>query len=219
MFGVSTIPVYLLNGLNRFGGGDLMRSRRFGQFDIPDVSYMDVSGSWMDISPADLGVETGVNINDIFSPTYDPNTDTLLQAAAKTMTVQTPEGNVDIYSPFYDPNTGQNTVPSYYNPSNGQIDLAKFQAVTGVNPSTPQGSSILDTVKSIISTVSPLAIAAIQSGKTQIPATSTVKPVVKPTTGIGASLAGLTSNLPLLAILGLGAFLLLGRRGGGSKKK
>jgi len=84
------------------------------------------------------------------------------------------------------------------------------------------GGGLLDIVKSILGIAAPVITSALTAQQLQAQAeaqqaakTAAAKAGASPLTA-GFSLSSITSNLPLLAAIGLGAYFLLGRRKGSS---
>ncbi len=124
-----------------------------------------------------------------------------------------PEDFVDIYSPYYDPATNSLVLPS---------DIS----TSIVSTAASSGSSLLDAIKSILGIAAPVAAAALTADqkaaavKAAADAAAAKAAVGTTTTSAAGFLSGITSNLPLLAVIAVGGYFLFGRKGGkGSTSK
>ncbi len=118
-----------------------------------------------------------------------------------------PSDYVDTYSAYYDPATNSLVLPSGV-------------ASNIASAATSSGSSFLDIIKSVLGIAAPVVTAALTADQKTAALQAAAQKVATQSAGLTGSLTGmlssLTSNLPLLAVIGLGAYFLFGRKGGSS---
>ena len=116
------------------------------------------------------------------------------------------------YSDWYTP--GEPAVDEY--PSETRYVTQYQEQQAALQAQVSSGSDFLSILKSILTIATPLATTLLTKTTTPpVTAPKTILPTTASLASIGSIFSGITSNIPLLAGIGVGAYFLLRRRGNG----